>query len=78
MLKNMSIVSRVYCGFAIIIGLLVTTAIYSSWSSSQVTSGFEELVDVNFETQRILTNAKIDFLLARRSEKRSGSVKLNS
>ena len=69
MLKDMSIVSRVYCGFAIIIGLLVTTAIYSSWSSSQVTSSFEELVDVNFETQRILTNAKIDFLLARRSEK---------
>ncbi len=69
MLKNMSIVSRVYCGFAISIGLLMTTVIYSSWSSSRVISSFEKLVDRHFEAQRALTGAKIDFLLARRSEK---------
>lgn len=68
-MANMSIVSRIYAGFAIVLVLLVATTGFSFYSSGVITKSFELLVDREFEAERSTSKSKIMFLLARKPEK---------
>lgn len=68
-MKNLSIVSRIYVGFAIVLVLLVATSGFSYYSAGLITDSFKSLVNEEFEAERSTSRAKIMFLLARKPEK---------